>query len=151
MVLLLWRKLEVMFKEQLNANMKKSVTLIEVLISAVFLTIIFTGILFVFAKCIILNEHNRNVTMATLHTQYVMEDIKNNNFSLIADSINNGDWDWGVEEIAAEGLSPLNSEVIAVNVDGTDLLDIEINVTWNNLEGRASPINIGFQTLLASP
>ncbi|MCK4917559.1 MAG: hypothetical protein KAJ14_03500 [Candidatus Omnitrophica bacterium] len=140
-----------MFKEQLNANMKKSVTLIEVLISAVFLTIIFTGILFVFAKCIILNEHNRNVTMATLHTQYVMEDIKNNNFSLIADSINNGDWDWGVEEIAAEGLSPLNSEVIAVNVDGTDLLDIEINVTWNNLEGRASPINIGFQTLLASP
>ncbi|MCK5289285.1 MAG: hypothetical protein KAJ79_09485, partial [Candidatus Omnitrophica bacterium] len=93
----------------------------------------------------------RNVTMATLHTQYVMEDIKNNNFSLIADSINNGDWDWGVEEIAAEGLSPLNSEVIAVNVDGTDLLDIEINVTWNNLEGRASPINIGFQTLLASP
>ena len=140
-----------MFKEQLNANMKKSVTLIEVLISAVFLTIIFTGILFVFAKCIILNEHNRNVTMATLHTQYVMEDIKNNNFSLIADSINNGDWNWGVDEIAAEGLSHLNSEVIAVTVDGTDLLDIEINVTWNNLEGRASPINIGFQTLLASP
>ncbi|MCK5392996.1 MAG: hypothetical protein KAI91_01570 [Candidatus Omnitrophica bacterium] len=138
-----------MFKEQLNTNMKKSLTLIEVLISAVFLTIIFTGILFVFAKCIILNEHNRNVTVATMHAQYVMEEIRSTKFSDISGAV------WNSTDIATVGLSPLNGEVVDVIVSVGDLLDITVNVTWNDLEERLNEAaelpNVQIQTYLAEP
>ncbi len=131
--------------------MKKSLTLIEVLIAAAILTMVLVGTILAFTRCIMLNEHNRNLTIATMHAQYVMEDIKNTNFNLILDSINNGDWNWGDAEIGAVGLSPLSNEIITITVSGTDLLDITINVSWKDMEGRASPANIGFQTFLASP
>ena len=160
MVLLLWRELKGVFKKQLYTTMKKSVTLIEVLISAVFLTIIFSGIIFVFSKCIVLNEHNRNLTIATLHTQYVMEDIKNTSFNVISDNINNGDWNWGISEIEAEGLSPLKNEIVVVTADddgvfGPDLVNITINIAWSDMEERLNEDtelpNVQIQTYLAAP
>ena len=56
--------------------MKKGLTLAEVLLGMVILTFVLIAILALFANCIILNESNRNLTIALSHAQFVMEEIR---------------------------------------------------------------------------
>lgn len=128
---------------------KKAFTLSELLLATAILAFALCGILLAFVTCSFLNESNRNVTRATTHAQHVMEDIKNTTFNTIKTKIDNGDWDWSGATITAEGLTPLNNEVIDTTATGTDLLDVVVTVNWQDRGLRNRTISI--ETLLVEP
>lgn len=130
---------------------KNAFTLVELLLVVGLLVFAVSASLMLFANCILMNEHNRSLTIATSHAQYVMEEIKNQNFSVIESGINNGDWDWGPSEITARGLDTLDSETIDTNETGTasDLLNVIVAVNWQSRGGRAN--NMTLETLIAEP
>jgi len=128
---------------------KKSFTLSELLLAVTILAISLGSILLALVQCFLLNEANRNLTIALTHAEYVLEEIKNTNFESIKTKIENGDWDWDSSEIASQGLIPLNNENIDTAVTGTTLLDIEVTVTWKDrgLRNRSTSL----ETLIAQP
>jgi len=121
--------------------MKKGLTLAEVLIGMAILTFSLVAILALFANCIILNESNRNLTIALSHTQFVMEEIKDTNFS----SITSGVWDWD----SRDDLTPLTNESITTTITGTTLLNVTVKAEWDDRGGRTRDIDL--QTLIAEP
>lgn len=127
---------------------KKGVTISEVLLAAVILATALTALLMVFITIAILTEANRNTTRAITHAQYVLEDIKNTEFTTVQ---NNGDslWDWNTTTINSQGLSSLSNESINTEVSGSDLLDITVVVSWHDRGGRNR--NTTLETLLAEP
>lgn len=130
---------------------KKGITLIEILIAAGILTFVCSILFLTFVNCIILNESSRNLTRATAHAQYVMEDIKNSDFSSLESNIGNATWDWDAAAIASRGLNALEDEVIDVNEAGidADLLNVVVNITWQDRGVRTQTISL--ETLIVEP
>ena len=108
-------------------------------------TFVFIAILALFANCIILNESNRNLTVAISHVQFVMEEIRNTNFN----SILSGDWDWDIAQIGVKGLNALTDESIDTTITGTTLLNVVVKVEWDDRGGRERDIKV--ETLIAEP
>ena len=131
---------------------KKGVTLAELLLAVAIMAFILIALLLVFINCIILNESNRNLTVATSHAQFVMEQIKDSSltdFTGLAGRINSGTWDWNTAAITAQGLAALPNEAIDTNVAGTTTLDISLTVTW--LDRGTRPRTQTLRTLIAEP
>lgn len=59
---------------------KQGVTLVELMITALILAFVLTGMLLLFMNCMILNESNRNFTIAYSAVQTKMEELKNSGF-----------------------------------------------------------------------
>ncbi len=123
-------------------KIKSGFTLPELLLAAAILVFVLAGLLALFLNCLILNEANRNLTTATSHAQYVMEEIKNTGFASIKSKADNGDWDWSTATIGSKGLTALNNESIGTNATGTDLLDIVVRVEWEDRNARARNIEL---------
>lgn len=121
----------------------KSFTLVELLLAAVILAFVLTGLLALFISCIFLNETNRNTTIATSHAQFAMEEIKNTTFTSIAGAT------WNSATIQTKGLVPLNSETIVINVAGINLLDITVTVNWKDRGTRDRTMSL--ETLISEP
>ena len=66
-----------MAMEKLVFKEKKGFTLTEVMVAAAILAFGFAMMLVQLYACIILNESNRNATIAMAHLDYVLEDIEN--------------------------------------------------------------------------
>ena len=128
---------------------RKGFTLLELLLASVILAVALSVLLLEFLSCAVLSEAARNLTRAVAHAQYVMEDIKNTTFINIKSKIDNGDWDWDSADISNEGLIPLRNEIIDASVSGTDLLDVTVNVSWQNKGGRSQYTSL--ETLIAEP
>jgi len=128
---------------------RKGFTLLELLLASVILAVALSVLLLEFLSCAVLSEAARNLTRAVAHAQYVMEDIKNTTFINIKSKIDNGDWDWDSADISNEGLTPLRNEIIDTSVSGTDLLDVTVNVSWQNKGGRSQYTSL--ETLIAEP
>ena len=137
-------------------------TLSELLLAAAILVFVLAGLLALFLNCSVLNEANRNLTVATSHAQYVMEEIKNESgLANIKNKINTeGTWD--VNTIINKGLQALPSESIAIcccspPCSGTnpcvscpatgDLLGVSVTVTWR--DRRLRNRNTNLVTLIA--
>jgi Tfp pilus assembly protein PilE len=129
--------------------MQKGLTLIEVLIAAAVLIVSCSLVFLLFTNCIILNESNRNLTLAVSHAQYILEEIKNTNFSSIKTSIDGGTWDWTIATLSGHELTALTNEEITTSEAGTDpdLLNITVTVNWQDRGGRNRTITM--QTLMA--
>ncbi len=136
---------------KLNTYRRKSFTLLELLLAAVILAVALSILLLEFLSCSLLGEASRNLTRATMHAQYVMEDIKNTTFSSIKANIESGYWDWDSTDITSNGLTPLRNESIDTSVSGTDLLDITVNVSWDDRSGRHHTPGVSLETLIAQP
>lgn len=67
-------------------------TLSELMIAAGILAFVFASLLLVFINCILLNELNRNFTLAYTAVQDKMEEIKNTDFDNL-DTLNGTDFD----------------------------------------------------------
>jgi len=119
--------------------MKKTLTLAEVLIATVFLTVVFSGILMLVINCMLLNEANRNSTVAITHAQYIMEEVRDTSFDFVPGAINSGVWDLDVTKLATEpyNLAILNSELIDTSVATVgSLLEIIVDISWQDRKGR---------------
>ena len=134
---------------QVVKRKRKGFTLLELLLASVILAVALSVLLLEFLSCAVLSEAARNLTRAVAHAQYVMEDIKNTTFINIKSKIDNGDWDWDSADISNEGLTPLRNEIIDTSVSGTDLLDVTVNVSWQNKGGRSQYTSL--ETLIAEP
>jgi prepilin-type N-terminal cleavage/methylation domain-containing protein len=127
---------------------KKAFTLPELLLAAAILAFALSAIILGFITCFVLNEINRNLTLAASHAQYQMEEIKNTPFGSIGnDTINATDGDW------PSILEALPDEVMTVTVNpvsGTNgtLLDVNLTVSWNDRGLRAR--NLSLQTYIAN-
>ncbi|MDD5506606.1 MAG: prepilin-type N-terminal cleavage/methylation domain-containing protein, partial [Candidatus Omnitrophica bacterium] len=51
-------------------------TLSELMIAAAILVLVLSALLVLYINCMILNEASRNLSIATSHAQYMMEEIK---------------------------------------------------------------------------
>ena len=114
----------------------KGFTLVELILTVAILAFAISGMLLLFTNCICLNEANRNLGIATSHAEFVMEDIRNSQFSTLKADINNGNWNWDTTAINAAGLTALNIESIATLATGTEPLDITVTVTWQDRTQR---------------
>lgn len=128
-------------------------TLSELLLAAAILVFALAGLLALFVNCLVLNEANRNLTVASTHAQYIMEEIKDAadaDLSQLESRINNGDWDFNSSQIqsAPYNLIALTNENIDTNVTGSgNPLGISVIVQWNDRGGR--PRSTELDTLIA--
>ncbi len=150
--------------ENKQFSLKKAFSLPEVMIAASVLVLTCTMVYLLFANCIILNQFNRERTLAMSHAEYVLEEIKNADFygdppttPTLEDRINiNGEWNWNTAAIAAVfdpgstlTLVPLPNEDIDTDELGADpdLLDIRVAVSWQDSRGANRSVSV--QTLVA--
>ena len=128
-------------------------SLAEILLAVAILAFVLVGLLALFINCLVLNESNRNLTVATTHAQYIMEEIRNMDFTQLESKINNGDWDLNATQIqsAPYNLNALNNESINTEYviqSDVNLLGISVIVTWNDRGQR--PRNVELDTLIAN-
>ncbi|MDD3087992.1 MAG: prepilin-type N-terminal cleavage/methylation domain-containing protein [Candidatus Omnitrophica bacterium] len=128
---------------------KSGFTLSELLLAVAILAFAMSGMLYLFVNCSFLDNANRNLSLAVSHGQFVMEDIKDADFSSLQASINAGVWNWDAVAISAKGLTALDNESIITASTGVDPLHIVVTVLWKD---RGS-IDRSFilETLIASP
>ena len=134
-------------------NNTKAFTLSELLLVVAIMAFVFSSIIITLMACFLLNEMNRNLSIAATHAQYVAEDIKDTastlmGFSGLSAQITDGDWNWNATEINTAGLAALDNETIATSVSGTSLLDINVTVNWKD---RRRSRNMSLETLVAEP
>ena len=103
------------------------------LMIAIFILVIGIGSLIaVFVNCLWLNEQARNLTVATSHAEYVLEEIRDIGFSEIAGK--DEDWwsAWVANTVENAELNTLPQENISVSVSDPDLdpLTITVTVGW---------------------
>jgi len=114
----------------------KGFTLVELILTVAILAFAISGILLLFINCAFINEANRNLSIATSHAQFVMEDIRSSQFGTLKADINNGSWNWDTTAINSAGLTALNIESIATQAAGTEPLDITVTVAWQDRAQR---------------
>lgn len=145
----------------MKLSSKIGLTLAELLLAAAILAFALSSLLAVFLSCFFLNAANRNLTIASSHTQYVMEEIKNeSSLQAIRDKISSeGVWD--TAKISSEGLQALPDEVITVcccnslctgtnpciSCPSGNILGINITVAWKDRGLRDR--NLSLVTLMA--
>lgn len=122
-------------------------TLSELLLATAILAFVISSLLLLFVKCILLNEENRNLTAATAHNQFIMEEIKNTDYSNIASVYGGVCLD--AAALNSRGLSHLNNETICVSVNSTNFLDIALNNNWTDRGGRSRSAVL--RTLITEP
>jgi len=121
-------------------------TISELLIASGILAFVLTGLLLVFVNCILLNEANRNLTIAMTHAQTAMEELKDTAETAFS-SIVSGTWDNAA--IVGRGLIPLSNETIDFTVSGTSTKNVLITVNWRDRGRRDRSTTL--QTLITQP
>lgn len=112
-------------------------TLAELLIATLILSFALTQILILFMNCMNSNEASRNLSTAVTHAEYVLEDIRNTNFSSIATNISNGTFNYAnAAAVTAAGLQALKSETITAQYSGSNPLNVTVTVSWQDHGGR---------------
>ncbi|MDD4954473.1 MAG: hypothetical protein PHP17_00320 [Candidatus Omnitrophica bacterium] len=141
----------------------KSFTLAELMLIAVFLTVIFAGLLTSFIACILLNEISRNLSIAATHAQYIMEEIKDSASTI--NGFNNlrttgaGQWNLSAtSDFQNRDLFYLTNEAITVTVSDastgeaptatSELLDVLVTVNWTD---RSRNKSMPLETLITEP
>ena len=113
---------------------------------------VLTGILTIFANCTLANSYNRDTTTATIHVQYILEDIKSStSVSQIESRINAGDWNLNYYALNSTpyNFSILPNESISVSVfQSGDPLGVSVQVNW--LDRLQRNKNIEFRTLITN-
>jgi len=118
---------------------KKGLTLVEILFATFILVVGICASLLYFTKAILVTKTARDITTATTHAEYILEEMKTK--TTIAE-IKNEDWQtWAT----AQGLNTLTSETVAVSYSdiAADLVNITLQLNWVT-KGR--PQQVSFVT-----
>ncbi|MBU1125126.1 MAG: prepilin-type N-terminal cleavage/methylation domain-containing protein [Candidatus Omnitrophica bacterium] len=116
-------------------------TLSEVLMASTILSIAVAGLLMVFLKTILLNQSSRELSTATSHVQFALEEIRNLDFANVTSQT------WNNATIASTGMTPLTNETIVIAVSGTDVLNINSTVNWFDTGSRRDR-SISIETII---
>ena len=115
----------------------KGLTLAELLLTAAIMAFVLCGLLILFVNCSFLNDANRNLVVAMTHIQYILEDIRNTDFTGLESTITTGSWDWNEGDIVSNNLISLPNEYIDTNVfQSGNPLGVSVRVTWRDRRGR---------------
>ena len=119
----------------------KGVTLVEVLVSVFILTIGILSSLLFFTRAMTANDLSRDMTEATTHGEYVLEDMRARP-SLA--NITSTNW---VAFVDRSGLTTLPQEMILVSFTNQQAnpLDVHVSVGW---AGRLRPGHVDLRTEL---
>ncbi len=134
--------------------MRRGLTLAELMIAAFIIVFSVSAILLLFMNCIFMNTASRNVTLATSHAQYVLEEIRNttpftNIYSLILAGGING-WDWDAATIEQRGLAVLDNELITTTAPDGDVNPLNVRVTLTWMDDGVRQRSIALDTLIAN-
>jgi prepilin-type N-terminal cleavage/methylation domain-containing protein len=105
---------------------EKGFTLVEVLISAVILVFVFSGILLSFVRCLELSEMSRNTSNALAAVKNHVEDIKNTSFSNIPATYDDATFAWA----SLNGIG-----VSYVDTSNPNLYVITVSFCWQQKNG----------------
>jgi len=125
----------------------KGFTLSELMIAAAILALVLSALLILYINCLFLNEASRNLSIATSHAQYMLEEIKYTSFATIAPNYNGVCINDG--SIESRGLSPLTAETICTTVTGTRVLNVSVVVSWEDKGMRNRGLTLA--TLITEP
>jgi len=125
-------------RKGLNKNKSiKGLSLTELMLAASILAAVLCGLILLFVNCLMLNEANRNLLSAVTHAEYVMEEIRDANFSFVESLVTSGTWDWTETNLESENLIPLVEESIDASVfQSGDPLGVLVTVNWKDNGGR---------------
>ena len=101
-------------------------TLAEVLLAAFFLTTAISGMLLFFSQAMISAEMSRDITVATSHAEYILEDMQSRDF---LGEIITTDWN---QFAVDQGLKTLPRETIDVQFanEFSNPVDVKVTVGW---------------------
>ncbi|MDD2752007.1 MAG: hypothetical protein PHN59_02640 [Candidatus Omnitrophica bacterium] len=128
---------------QLN---NKGFTLWELMLASAILIFALSGLLMLFSNCVLLNEANRNLSVAVNHAQYIMEGIRHLSFANIGPQVAAGTWDWNLATLTAAGMSPLSNESIVSTTpnQAANPVSVTVTVNWQD-RGRARTVALNSQ------
>lgn len=105
-------------------------SLLELLLAAAILAFVLSGLLLVFVSCMVLNETNRNLTLAYTAIQAEMEEIKNagfDNLFVVCPSPHPADSFCDDDTFSLNGFASGKSQVrIKISEEGSDLKKVRI-------------------------
>ena len=95
----------------------------ELMVAVGILLIVISALLAAFVSCILLNESNNNLSVATNDAQYVLEEIKVQAYDQVQSFINSYN---------TAKFSNLNNETISFPgcTYGADITQVTVNVNW---------------------
>ncbi len=127
---------------------KKGFTLFEILIASMVIVTAILGVVGTLGNLMVLSELNRGKTLAVIHGQYIMETIKDAGFTNLEADINNGEYDYTANDLAANPFNfttLLNETVDTQVVSGGNPLRISVTVSWQ--DRRNNTRTLTFETL----
>jgi len=96
----------------------------ELMLAVAILMVAITGLLATFVSCMLLNQANNNLVIATKDAQYVFEQVKGLAYT-------------DITNYAAPSFNNLNNETITLNRNiGLDIANITVNVTWKERQNQ---------------
>ena len=126
-------RLKIIFSPLFRSS--KGMTLAEVLMATFILTAAIGGTLLFFSQAMISAELSRDVTLATSHAEYILEEMQQSN---TLEEIVTKDWNQFAVE---KGLNTLSGETVAVRFmnEFSNPVDVQVTVGWMKGE-RASKV-----------
>jgi len=124
---------------------KKGFTLAEILVAGFVTAVALVSILGALSNITLLNELNQEKTLAAMHAQYIFEKIRDASFSNLESDINNGNWDFNQNQLAANpydftGL--ILESVDTMVVSSGDPLEIRLTVNWTDRRQTARTFSL---------
>jgi len=106
---------------------ENALTLVELMIAAVILTLTFLGVLLTFLRCMELNEISRNTTLGLEAASSKIEEIKNTSFAQIFATHND-------QTFTAAGVDGIG--VVRIDNTNPQLLQVFATFCWRQSNGR---------------
>ena len=124
---------------------RRGLTLVELMLGAMLLTIAFTGLLQAWLSHMTLNEHSRSLSWAISDADRVMERLHQANASAacsaptVTPPVGFANWDAWLADTTANGgggksiqPNPAVNELIVLSTAGSDPLQVSVAVCWQN-------------------
>ncbi len=118
------------------SKLRKAFTLPEILLAAMILGFCVSVILISYINSLNLNDSSRNLTIASSHAEFILEEIRNQPLDDVRRQIEAGEWFFNERRIAEKMLQPLKNELIRVEGSVEDPLKIKVTVTWKDKNSR---------------
>lgn len=117
----------------------KGFTLVELVLATLILAVVLAGLIQVFIQCSVLTELTRNKTAAMNEALGKMEEIRNTDFDSIITGYHES-W-FSLTQLTGKGL-------IYVTSVETGLLEIEIEIGWENKYSRTVPSDLDLDSIV---